>query len=294
MFCLLGQASESELIRFDVNLSSMKILQASATIAHPKINESSGLLQCSWNQDFFWTINDSGDQALLFLIHRDGSTPPGWEDGVLISGIKNNDWEALARSPSGEIVIADMGNNNNQRRDLQLVFITEPLKPTKSISPLRTQVLRYPEQTEFPPKDNNFDCEALVTINNALYLFTKNRSNFHTTLYRVPVSGSDLEKIITLDLKGQITGADISPQGDKLAILAYNRIWVFTFSQDPAFWEGEFRFSSIFALQCEAISFFDQDTLIITNEQRSIYQVDINQIPKSTELPQKNLMRKHK
>jgi hypothetical protein len=84
----------------------------------------------------------------------------------------------------------------------------------------------YSDQKDFEPgKDHNFDCEAIISQNGSLYLFTKNRDDKGSSLYKIPSSAGNHEakKLGDFESNGRITGADISPDGSQICLTGYNK-----------------------------------------------------------------------
>ena len=278
LFYLTGQASADKVVHFPVSKQGLRFLTASAKIKHADIAESSGLARCSWNENYLWTINDSGAKPQIYLINKDGKSPAGWEKGITIRGAVNEDWEDIALTKTGELIIADLGNNKNLRGNLTLYFFPEPRTPSEEIDITRKQHVHYPEQKEFPPKKKNFDSEAIFPQGDDLYLCTKNRADSFTSVYKIERDTKALTKIVTLNIRGQVTGADTSPDETRLALLTYSGLWVFEKKDGQPFWEGTVRFMPIFAYQCEGIAFLNNETIVISNEQRSLYTVKVSDI----------------
>ena len=95
-----------------------------------------------------------------------------------------------------------------------------------------------PDQTEYPARQWHFDCEAVLTFDGKLYFLTKHRQpgkalawEAGTKLYRLDSERIDRVNVLKLvDQHEQVmlaTAADVSPDGQHLAILTYARLWVF-------------------------------------------------------------------
>ena len=84
-----------------------------ATIKGKKIEESSGLVTSAINPGMFWTHNDSGADAELFLIDQEGNI----HLKVFLSGAESFDWEDIARH-GADLYIADMGDNDAKREHI--------------------------------------------------------------------------------------------------------------------------------------------------------------------------------
>ncbi len=264
-----------------------------ATIKDQSINESSGIVKSRQFENVYWTHNDSGDKARIFAITRDGSgIQTQWAiennkayEGIPIRDAVNIDWEDIATDDQGNLLIAACGNNDNARRDLSIYVVPEPDPKHVWETRIRQRIdFHFPDQEGFPnPEQMDFDCEALFFTNGKPYLVSKNRSSPETKLYRLdsrkPFVSNPLTLISRYNLRGQATAADLSPDGKKLAILTYFNCWVFEAPEgSDDFFAGTARFKTFYANQCEAICWDDDQTLIITNEQRDMFQVKLSEL----------------
>ncbi len=273
---------------FPLPSETPRVLEPLARIQFAPIDESSAIVKSRLWKDVYWTLNDSGDRARIFALDNLGRIiKPAWAknrfEGIEIPDAANVDWEDLATDDAGNLYIADTGNNNNARRDLVVYVVREPNpREANRTSVLRKIFFYYPDQKGFPPEQRNFDAEALAWRNGKLYVLTKHRSDTHTKLYRLdctaPFVMNPAIKIGEFDMKGMVTAADISPDGRQLAVLTYTGIWVFE-SDDGSdnFFAGKVRVLPIIAKQCEGIC-FDGDQLVITNEQREIFRVNLGDL----------------
>lgn len=273
-------------------------LQPIARVEHKEIDEQSGIVKSLKYPGVYWVENDSGDSARIFGIHLDGTVaaPKGVapEDyhGVTIVGATNVDWEDMTREGKN-IVISDMGNNANKRKNLGVYIIGEP-NPNKDTSvPLKQHIpIAYPDQKEFPPEGvMDFDCEALFSLKGKLYFLTKERLGKKipgntTKLYRLdsrdPQRVNILTKLDERKLDGWTTSACLSPDGKTLAVLTSapgQSVWLFpTSAKDGRFLSGSARqYAFTNAKQCEGICWEDKDTVVVTNEQRELFRIKVDQ-----------------
>ncbi len=255
--------------------------------------EVSGIVRSRQWPGVYWVHNDSGDQTRLYPITSSGrlhtSARSSDAPGVLVGGVVNSDWEAIAVDASGHLIIGDVGNNSNGRRDLALHYVVEP-EPTAGFTPLlRSVFFRYPEQKSWPAAkdDFNYDCEGIFTRGDTVYLVTKRRSDTLTRLYRLdhPRSGvvNDLTPIADFDIRGRATSADATPDGQRLAILTYDAVWLF----EPAtpgtdtWFEGAVWWLPFKGVKgAEGICFTDPDTLLIAAEECAgkLYELPIRRL----------------
>jgi hypothetical protein len=95
----------------------------------------------------------------------------------------------------------------------------------------------------------NFDMEAMITVNDSLYLFTKNQTspcNGYTKVYRLPLdSGTYVAQLVDSFLIGtgstdgySITGARITADYDSLVLISHERMWIFSGFTGTRFFSG--------------------------------------------------------
>lgn len=252
----------------------------------PQINESSAIVKSRMWEDIFWTLNDSGAKNRIFPINSLGELyRPAWYDstqgGVYIGDAVNIDWEDMAVDNHGNLYIAACGNNDNMRRDLAIYILKDPNPNVTSLTRISSRIdFYFPEQKQYPADLNNFDCEAILWAKEKLYLLTKHRADTKTHLYRFdsmdPLKDNPVTRIATFDIQGMVTAADASPDGEKLAVLTYNAIWLFE-SKNNNYFQGKISWLPISAKQCEGIC-FDEETLVITNEQMEIFRIKLGEL----------------
>lgn len=258
------------------------ILSPQGWMQQKALQESSGLVLSTLAKNVLWSCNDSGHAPTLYPIQTDGSIPEGGEEGCQIEGVENVDWEALCHDDQGHFIIGDTGNNANRRRELQLYWIKEPQISSRTASVVRTLRYIYPDQKEFPPPNRDYDCEAIAMIGSTLQLITKNRGNSRASVYQIDTNAENpaIVKKAIINLRKQVTGASVSPQQKQIAVLTYQGIWLFDIPEQrpQEWWTGTAYHLPIIAMQCEAIAYLNENTLIVTNEQGSVFQIDTGEI----------------
>jgi len=283
-------------------------LSSPIVVKHPPIAEMSGIEKSQVHPDTYWVHNDSGDSARIFAINGKGQAlmPPFetgfWADtpvagkkewpGIKVENASNIDWEDITLD-RGNLYISDMGNNGNARRDLGVYVLAEPNPlATSSIRALKFVPVRYPDQTAFPPKKWQFDCEAMFALRGKLFFVTKHRLDDKigipqdsAKLYRLDSMRLDRDNVLTkLDetdgLGGWVTAAAASPDGKRIAILCQalrQSVWILDGrATGDKFLSAPKRRIPLSGLkQAEAICFDGNDTVVITNEQRDMFRLKL-------------------
>lgn len=288
-------------------------LKPHAIVNHKPIDEMSGIARSRTYAGIYWVHNDSGDRARIFPIRLDGSVvaprfasrrdssdrpedPTVVYEGIQIAGAVNIDWEDIA-CDGDTLYIADMGNNGNARRDLAVYVVKEPNpEATLQVHALKRLPIAYPDQKVFPGDVWHFDCEALFVFQGKLYFLTKHRAprqlntpETGTTLYRLDTQYTDRLNVLTRvdahnDLGGWVTAAAMSPDERRLAVLCQapqQSIWIFERPTrgDKFLTRGKAKQIPIQnGKQCEAIEWIDNQRLVITNEQREMFVVDLGSV----------------
>ena len=213
----------------------------------------------------FWTHNDGDNPAELFTVDSAGNITAQ----LKLPELHNTDWEDLAQDKQGNLFIADVGNNLNQRKDL-MIYKLNPNQP-KVFETIR---FAYADQSAFPPapEGRNYDCEATVWHQNKLYLFSKNRSriNRFVKLYSLPdrTGTYTTAPIDSVYSKAMVTAADISPDGKTLALLTYGKLLLFDVRDTLNFSKPKLCVKTGRG-QTEAVVFVNNTDLVITNERKA-------------------------
>ncbi len=285
-------------------------LEVSHRVDFEPIAEMSGI-QRSPIDGSFWTHNDSGDHPRLFAVNSEGNVripqnlageyhgeeaaagQSPWP-GVRINNADNRDWEDLT-SDGVNLYIAEMGNNRNTRRDMGIYVVPwESLHQTEAASASRFMPVHYPEQTSFPPLERHFDSESLFFADGRLYAITKHREPVPSqrmqagaNLYRLDSQSETESNALTLidhhPTLTAATAADLSPDGNTLAVLSYTAIWLFEQPASGDAWlsapSRRLPLDSEAARQVEALTWLDAETLVVTNEQRDWFEIPLALFP---------------
>jgi hypothetical protein len=239
-----------------------------------EIKETSGLAYINGQ---LLTHNDRGGANILYVINQENGTV---QSRITIAGATNTDWEDLAESTT-HLYIGDMGNNDGDRKDLKIYKISKSklsFQTDTQVQPDEVINFYYPEQSDFTAgKNHNFDCEAMIFFNDNLYLFSKNRLDKKCNVYKIPAKAGNhaAEQIDTFHSTGRITGAAISPDGNSLTLIGYDKkadcfAWVLSDFEDNKFFSGKKSYITFgpFAEigQMEAVVYDGKGSLLLSSE----------------------------
>ncbi|GAB2957999.1 hypothetical protein GCM10027048_26010 [Hymenobacter coalescens] len=236
-----------------------------------EVPESSGLAKGP-EAGTYYTHGDHGTTPTLFVVRDNGELVRRIE----IPGIGQQDWESLAQDNAGNLYIGDCGNNSNDRRDLT-IYRLNPSAPGQ-VTPIK---FRYPDQQAFPPdkQDRNFDVEATLWHGGQLYLFTRNRARGKVCkIYTLQANGpaEQTAKLLgTLTLPGEVTGADLSPDGKRLVLMGREQLFICDVPGGNLTKAQPRAVELPGAGQTEGVVFRDNNTLTISTEQGILYRYDL-------------------
>ena len=239
-----------------------------------ELQECSGLLDLGDN--IYLGLNDSGNKAELIRFSQQKESAAR---SIAVQGAHNTDWEEIA-ADDYFIYIADLGNNSGQRKDLVIYKVERPaLFRGMPVNAERIEI-SYGDQKKFKASnDHNFDCEAMVSVGDSLYLFTKNRGNGQTNVYPCPKKPGTyvLQKSDSFDAGGLVTGAAYYEEGQhsQLALVGYGFeaqgyqpfiLHCTGFSGHQFFKGGVNKITFDGNLQTETIFFSDRNSVMVSNE----------------------------
>ena len=225
------------------------------------LEENSGMIAI--NDSTLLFLNDSGNEPCIYVVN-DRCSILGTH---CLTGIKNTDWEELAVDSKGNIYIADMGNNRNNRTNVQIYKIgIEQLRSGKTATP-ETIHITY---TDSAPRENKqlmYDIESLYWHNDSLYFFSKNRRPMYDGVAWVfavldrpgQYTASPVDSITMpgfIRHLSWITAADYEPSSRLLLLLGSDQISVYHHEQGQKPYHGKRKtFSLRHLTQKEAVAF---------------------------------------
>jgi hypothetical protein len=187
-------------------------------IALPDVPEASGLAIGRRDAAVLWTHNDSGHETALFALDATGALL-----GRVGVPVRTRDWEDIsaARCPDGPcLYIADIGDNESARRQIQIYRVPEPT-PKTAATPM-------PEVFDATYSDGPHNAEAMFVIGEDLFIVAKDRN---AGVYRANAAGRGeltFRRIGQLDLKETlVTDAEASPDEQSVAVRTSHEVLVY-------------------------------------------------------------------
>lgn len=175
----------------------------------PELRESSGLAVSGRNPGLLWSHNDSGNAAVLFALDTTGIVR-----GRVRVPIRTRDWEDIsaARCPSGDcLYLADIGDNQRRRRQVQIYRVAEPLPGDTETAP--------PDVFNASYSDGPHNAEAMFIVDADAFIITRDRT---AGVYRatMPPSGArelTFRRVAELGLAA-VTDAETSRDGTSVVV----------------------------------------------------------------------------
>jgi hypothetical protein len=211
------------------------VASSPGTVASDAIKEASGIASSRRVDGVWWVHNDSGDTARVFAINSTGQTLGEYA----LSGATAVDWEDMAVGPGPSagvsyLYLGDIGDNGNARASVQVYRVAEPmvdpsnpLVTPQALTGVTTLTLHYP--------DGAHDAEGMFVdpSTHDVFVVTKDLVGGVAQVYQAPApsdgSSTTMNKVATVPLgmwQG-VTGADITPAGDVIALRTYFTVFLY-------------------------------------------------------------------
>lgn len=184
------------------------------------IPESSGL---AFTDGRLWTFGDSGNPATLYAVD---TTSGKMLQSVMVDNYPNVDWEDIA-ADQDFIYVGDFGNNNGTRTDLRILKIAKKDISEGQNIHVNAEAIQFSyvdQETYSADSKTNFDCEALISFGDTLFIFTKDHRDYKTRIYALPkVPGDYVAKPLgEYYIGGLVTGADYDQASNTIILIGYD------------------------------------------------------------------------
>jgi hypothetical protein len=193
-------------------------------------------------------------------------------DGVVtvqykIRNVNIHNWEDIASTP-GRLYIADIGNNDRSRNSVDVYAVPEP-NPQRSgeLRAVKHWTLEYPQEP--------FDAESLFILRGNGYVISKDLAGGEANVYRFRLNAkakATLDKQCKLNVNAPAAGADITPEGSRLAVITREGAYLFALKGGvPA--EGKIEPSLFVPFAHDRMEgcCFTRDGLLVTAESGEIF-----------------------
>ena len=171
-----------------------------------------------------WTFNDSGNEPALFGI---GISDSAVKKKIFLQNALNTDWEDITQDEI-TIYIGDIGNSSGDRDFLTIYLLSKDSITSEPVQYLSAPAItfNYAFQENFVCQYHNteYDCEALFSMGDSLFILTKDWISQNTALFGFPKNPGHypVETIADFDSEGLVTGASYSAEENQLAICGYD------------------------------------------------------------------------
>lgn len=226
------------------------------------LEESSGL---AIHNGYLWTINDSGADPVIHKLDSNGRLL----ESISLDTAANRDWESLAHD-SEHLFVADTGNNTNGRDEFTIYRISWSSLDA-GVPEVEEIHFRYGDYKSGSRLSHNYDAEGLSVRGDELWLFSKNRGDRNTNLYRFPKTPGSYAPMPSqqLPVDSLITAADIHPDHNTLLLIGnqnrVRRLWTIPTNDQGVVWEQRTLRSITPNDQWEAV-LWDGDRILLSHE----------------------------
>lgn len=195
--------------------------ESGGKVADPAISEASGLIASVSNPGLFWTHNDSGDEARIFLLDDAARLRAMY----YLEGTTAHDWEDIGRiTKNGEtyLLVGDIGDNLARRPFVTIHAFREPAvresarayTDTIGRAAISSYVMKY--------EDGPRDAEALFYDSADANLYVISKRDLRSGIYSTHLPDQPGDTLL-LRKRGDlpftfITAADMSPDGSEILI----------------------------------------------------------------------------
>ena len=193
-------------------------------LTNKAVDESSGLACSRTTPGLFWTHNDSGDDARIYLFDSQGRDLGSTQ----LRGVFAFDWEdifSFTENGKSYLMICDVGNNGRAAGVQPIYLIEEPaIDPERGVTQDAVSVV---QEIHVAYEDDHRDCEAVAidpTTKTILFATKKKKDGCLVYALEWPESNPKrafaARRIASLDI-ATATAMDISPDGLRAVVLTY-------------------------------------------------------------------------
>jgi hypothetical protein len=238
-----------------------------------ELKEISGLAK---DGNVLWAIVDTKN-ADIYKLDLDGNIL----QIIHLSNYKLKDVEAVSIDRK-YLYVGDVGDNNGTRENRTIIRIAKSSignNPTATVTGDLINFTFPDEGIVKKKKNNNYDCEAMISYKDSLFVFTKRRDDLKTQLYVLPKSPGtySARSIALFKTKGLVTDAAVNEKGNEIALIGYDEghtrpfIWILSNFSGNNFFSGNYKRFELtnerkLDWQLESIEYKNYDSFFIACE----------------------------
>ncbi len=190
-----------------------------------RLLEASGLVESIANPKHFWTLNDSGNPAEVFLIDQNASIKLVCK----LANIENRDFEDIAIGAGPEegknyIYVADIGDNLEKFGTKLIYRFEEPTLPLNEGELLITQFDTI--QIRLPDKIRDTETIMIDPITSDMYMVSKREDSVRLYSVHFPFEKNIIEAQFLVMLPfHKIVAGSISTHGSEVLLKDYEQVY---------------------------------------------------------------------
>ena len=258
-----------------------------------ELKEISGIVK---DGNFLWAISDSKN-APVFKLDLSGNIL----QKIHLSNISLQDVEAVT-SDDKYLYVGDIGDNEGTRSERKIIRILKSSLGYGTSVKANGELINFtfPDEGKVKKKkSNDYDCEALLSYKDSLYVFTKRREDMKTELYSLPKAPGtySAHSIAVFKTKRLVTDAALNAKGNEIALVGYDEghtrpfIWILSNFAGNNFFSGSYKRFELtnekkLDWQIEGITYKDASNLFISCEKskdvtNTLYMISKTELRKS-------------
>lgn len=254
-----------------------------------ELKEISGIVK---DGDALWAISDNRNVD-VYKLDLSGNII----QQLHISNAALRDVEAIA-ADKDYLYIGDVGDNDGARDERTIIRVLKSSISKEVRATVTGELIHFGFADEAPVKNkdvNNFDCEAILSYKDSIYIFTKRRADQNTGLYSVPkIPGHYAAHYIDVfKTVGLVTDAALNEAENELALVGYDGqnhtrpfIWLLSRFTGSNFFSGDYDRYELtnenkLDWQVESITYKDANSFFIACERTKAVPNELYSIKRS-------------
>lgn len=200
----------------------------SDTVDDSILKQTSGIVESREQPGVVYTQTDSG-KAEIYVVDETGKAL-----GTLTLNVTPVDWEDLSMGIVADgpdlVYVADIGDNNSNRKSIVVYRFEEPNK--SALSPSTPVAITKVESATLVYPSGAKNAEALFIDPKTQDIIIATKDQGTSTVYRAPITAfggtsTTLEEVGKISMNSQISAGDISPSGELIIFRTYDSMLLF-------------------------------------------------------------------